>query len=111
MDLDRVEKLLRLFDTVNDGPVPPEFVEEVSPDEIEKHGKFELLTVYFQLDKWMPAEAAAEIEKRKGPYGSVVVLSASRQLVVTDLGDKTCILRDSLLPPTRPSDISLPSAR
>ncbi|MBW8885336.1 MAG: hypothetical protein JF612_11325, partial [Planctomycetia bacterium] len=82
------EKLLRLFDTANDGPVPPEFVEEIGPDEIEKHGKFELLTVYFQLDKWTPSEAAAEIEKRKGPYGSVVVLSASRQLVVTELGER-----------------------
>jgi type II secretory pathway component GspD/PulD (secretin) len=82
------EKLLRLFDTANDGPVPPEFVEEISPDEIDQHGKFELMTVYFQLDKWTPAEAAAEIEKRKGPYGSVVVLSASRQLVVTELGER-----------------------
>ncbi len=82
------EKLLRLFDTANDGPVPPEFVEEISPDDIDKHGKFELMTVYFQLDKWTPSEAAAEIEKRKGPYGSVVVLSASRQLVVTELGER-----------------------
>src|SRR5262245_19678679 len=99
------EKLLRLFDTVNDGPVPPEFVEEISPDEIDKHGKFELLTVYFQLDKWIPSEAATEIEKRKGPYGSVIVLGASRQLVVTDLGERLRWIKRTIEEVEKPSGV------
>ncbi|HMC12398.1 MAG TPA: hypothetical protein VKH44_13955, partial [Pirellulaceae bacterium] len=99
------EKLLRLFDTANDGPVPPEFVEEVSADEIEKYGKFELLTVYFQLDKWPPAEAEAEIKKRLGPYGSITVLSAARQLVVTELGGRLRWIKRTIDEVEKPTQI------
>jgi type II secretory pathway component GspD/PulD (secretin) len=82
------EKLLRLWDTANDGPVPPEYVPEITPDEIQNHGEYSVLTVYFQLDKWPPSEAEAEIKKRLGPYGSITVLNYARQLVVTELGGR-----------------------
>jgi type II secretory pathway component GspD/PulD (secretin) len=82
------EKLLRLWDTANDGPVPPEFVPEIKPDEIENHGQYEVLTVYFQLDKWPPSDAKTELKERLGPYGSITVLTASRQIVVTELGGR-----------------------
>jgi type II secretory pathway component GspD/PulD (secretin) len=82
------EKLLRVWDVTNDGPVPPEYVPEITPDEIQNHGEYSVLTVYFQLDKWPPSEAEAEIKKRLGPYGSITVLNYARQLVVTELGGR-----------------------
>jgi type II secretory pathway component GspD/PulD (secretin) len=82
------EKLLRLWDTANDGPVPPELVPEISPDDLASRGEYELLTVYFQLDKWPPSEAEIEIKKRLGPYGSITVLNSARQLIVTELGGR-----------------------
>lgn len=82
------EKLLRLWDTANDGPVPPEYVPEITPDELPNYGEYSVLTVYFQLDKWPPSEAEAEIKKRLGPYGSITVLNSARQLIVTELGGR-----------------------
>ncbi len=82
------EKLLRVWDVTNDGPVPPEYVPEITADEIPNHGEYSVLTVYFQLDKWPPSEAEAEIKKRLGPYGSITVLNTARQLVVTELGGR-----------------------
>ncbi len=84
----RKEKLLRLWDTANDGPVPPEYVPEILPDDLPNHGEYSVLTVYFQLDKWPPSEAEIEIKKRLGPYGSITVLNAARQLIVTELGGR-----------------------
>src|SRR5439155_5944836 len=101
------EKLLRLFDTANDGPVPPEFIPEITPSDLANRGDFELVTVTFQLDRWPPSEAEAEIKKRLGPYGSTTVLSTARQLVVTDLGSKLRWIKniiDAVEQPDAPKD-------
>jgi type II secretory pathway component GspD/PulD (secretin) len=101
------EKLLRLFDVANDGPVPPEFVPEIAPEDLANHGDFELVTVTFQLDKWPPTEAETEIRKRLGPYGSITVLTTARQLVVTELGNKLRWIKktiDAVEEPNAPKD-------
>jgi type II secretory pathway component GspD/PulD (secretin) len=103
----RREKQLRLFDTANNGPVPPEFVPEIAAEDLPKHGEFELLTVTFQLNHWPPPDAAAEIQKRLGPYGSVTVMNTARQIQVTDLGGKLRWIKktiDAVEQPDAPKD-------
>jgi len=101
------EKLLRLFDVENDGPVPPEFVPVVKPEELPSRGEYELVTVQFQLHRWTPAEAEADIKKVLGPHGTLVVLNAARQVIVTDLGGKLRSIKrmiDAVEQPDAPKD-------
>lgn len=101
------ERLLRLFDVEHDGPVPPEFVPMVKPEELASRGEYELVTVQFQLNRWTPAEAEADIRKVLGPHGSLVVLSAARQVIVTDLGGKLRSIKrmiDAVEQPDAPKD-------
>jgi type II secretory pathway component GspD/PulD (secretin) len=85
------EKLLKLFDVENDGQIPPEFVPQVSEEDLARRGEFELVKVRFQLSAWTPEAAEADIRKVLGPYGTVMTFSSARQIVVTELGGK---LRD-----------------
>jgi len=101
------EKLLRLFDVENDGPVPPEFVPVVKPEELASRGEYELVTVQFQLNRWTPSEAEADIKKVLGPHGTLVVLNAARQVIVTDLGGKLRSIKrmiDAVEQPDAPKD-------
>lgn len=101
------EKLLRLFDVANNGPVPPEFVPEIDAADLPNRGEFELVTCQFQLSRWTPAEAETEIKKRLGPYGSITVLGPARQLVVTELGGKLRWIKktiDAVEQPDAPKD-------
>ncbi len=47
-------------------------------------GEFELVNVVFQLDKFDPTKAEAEIKRLIGPQGNVVVLPTTRQISVTE---------------------------
>jgi type II secretory pathway component GspD/PulD (secretin) len=101
------ENLLRLFDVDNNGPVPPEFVPQISPDELPERGQFELVTCQFQLNRWSPAEAETEIRKLLGRYGTIIVLGPARQVMVTDLGGKLRSIKktiDAVEQPDAPKD-------
>lgn len=101
------EKLLRLFDVANNGPVPTEFVPVITPDELPDRGEFELVTCQFQLNRWTPSEAETEIRKLIGPYGTIIVLGPARQLMVTDLGGKLRTIKntiDAVEQPDAPKD-------
>jgi type II secretory pathway component GspD/PulD (secretin) len=101
------EKLLRLFDTANDGSVPPEFVPEIGPEDLANRGEFELVTVTYQLDRWPATEAEGQIKKRLGPYGSITVFETARQLAVTELGGRQRWIKrmiDAVEQPNAPKD-------
>jgi type II secretory pathway component GspD/PulD (secretin) len=87
----RREKMAMLFN-LQDGPVPREFVRAVKPEDLEKLGEFELVTCVFQLAKMLPEEAEIEVNKLKGPQGSVVLLSKAKQIVVTEHAGKLRII-------------------
>jgi type II secretory pathway component GspD/PulD (secretin) len=82
----RRERMLRLFN-VDQGPIPPIFVETIDQADLEKRGRFEFVSVVFQLSRMSPEEAEAEANKLKGPQGSVTVLSKARQIKVSDIGE------------------------
>lgn len=71
---------------IDKGPIPPNLIPNISIDELENgdHGKHELLNVVLPLQGADADDAAREVESLKGPQGSVVPLSVSNSLVVTD---------------------------
>ena len=79
----RRERMLYLHD-LESGPIPPGLVPEVREENLDKMGEFELVRVLFSLQKLTAEEGKAEVEKLLGPQGSVVVLSKSRQISVTE---------------------------
>ena len=38
---------------------------EIGPDDLEKRGEYELVTVTYKLDRWLPSDAETEINKRE----------------------------------------------
>lgn len=83
----KAEKMLMLFD-VSQGPIPPEFVPVILPDELAKKGEFELVRVQFTVSKFLPDEVATEVRPLLGPYGTVTILPKAHQILVTELAGK-----------------------
>jgi type II secretory pathway component GspD/PulD (secretin) len=73
--------------------IPPGLVQTITPDQLEGRGEFELVCVLFNLDKLAPEEAESEVRKLLGPEGSVVALSKSRQIMVTETGGRLKAIR------------------
>ncbi|MFZ5830951.1 MAG: hypothetical protein ACOY3P_12730, partial [Planctomycetota bacterium] len=76
---DRALLLINLEDKI-----PDSLVSDVSPEDLDKRGEYELTRTIFQLDRMTPEEAEAEIKSLLGPQGSVKVLPKSRQIQVTE---------------------------
>ena len=69
-----------------DDPPPPNLVPQVTPEELAKRGKNELLSVVIPLKGTDAATAAEDIKELIGPQGKVVPLPKINRLFVTDIG-------------------------
>ncbi len=87
----RRERMLTLVN-LQDG-VPSWLVTQVAPEDLDKKGQYELVNVVFKLEKLTAEEGEAEVRKLLGPQGSVIVLSKSGQLVVTDAAGRLRTIR------------------
>ncbi len=85
---DRMLMVLNLKDGI-----PPNLVSIVPAEELEKRGEFELVSVLFPLQRLSPEEAEQEVQKLLGPQGSVVVLSKSRHIQVTETAGRLRTIR------------------
>ena len=90
----RRERMLMLFN-VEDG-IPPNLVDRVSPEDLEKRGDYEMVSCLFQLRRMTPEEAEQEVKKLLGPQGSVVVLAKAKQLFVTETAGRLKTIRKML---------------
>ena len=81
------DKLAMLFN-LQDGPPNREFVPHVTPEQLEKLGEFELVSCLFQLSRMTAEEAELEVNRLKGPQGSVVLISKAKQIYVTEHAGK-----------------------
>ena len=88
----RRDRMLMVIN-LEDG-IPPELVTTIPLEELDDRGEFELIAVLFELDKFDPEEAAAEIEKLIGPQGAVVVLPKTKQLHVTETAGRLRTIRN-----------------
>ena len=66
------------------GGLPEGVVPQVTLDELDNRGKFEMVTVRFPIGGRLVATVVKEITPLLGPYGKVVPLPASAQVQVTD---------------------------
>ncbi len=105
----RRERLLMLVN-LQDG-VPPNLVPVVSLEELSERGKFELVTVIFQLEKLTPEEAEAEVNKLKGPQGTVVVLPKVGQIVVTETAGRLQLIRSVIDAVEQPEGVGFENLR
>lgn len=97
---DRMLMVLNLKDGI-----PPNLVAIIPPEELDKRGEFELVSVLFPLQRLSPEEAEQEVQKLLGPQGSVVVLSKSRHIQVTETAGRLRMIRrvlDALETPLGP---------
>ncbi len=76
--------------------VPPALVTRIPVEDLDNHGKYELLSTRFQLRSLSAEQGRAEIEDLLGPQGDVVMLPQARQLIVTETGGKLREIRDVL---------------
>jgi hypothetical protein len=99
----RRERLLVVWNL--EEPIPHDWLPPISPKELDQYGEFELVRCLFTLTNMTAEEAEAEATKLKGPFGTVVVLSKSRQIYVTDLAAKVRHIRDVIDPVIDPNDL------
>lgn len=69
-----------------DQGIPPNLVPTIDAGELLDRGRNELLTVVFPLAGADVNVIASEVEKLKGPQGTVVGMTATNSLIVTDIG-------------------------
>ena len=67
-----------------EGGIPDGMVPKVTIDELDSRGKFELVTCTFPLGRRPAAIVETEIKPLLNPYGTVVALPATAQVIVTD---------------------------
>lgn len=69
-----------------DDPPPPNLVPQVTPEELAKRGKNELMSVVIPLKGTDAKTAAEDIRELIGPQGKVIPLPKINRLFVTDVG-------------------------
>ncbi|MFO0903627.1 MAG: secretin N-terminal domain-containing protein [Pirellulales bacterium] len=88
----RRERMVLLLNLEDEVPDP--LVELVTPQELDKRGRFELVRCLFPLKKLTPEDAEKEIAKLIGPQGKVMTLSQSKQLLVRETAGRLRAIRD-----------------
>lgn len=82
----RRERMLMVLDLTTG--VPADLVPRLTLDEIERRGKFELVSVAFPVGDLNPEEVKTEITPLLGPHGEIAVLAKTKQLLVSDIAGK-----------------------
>ncbi len=78
----RRDRLLMLIPL--DEEIPPNLVPEISLDELDQRGEYELVRALISLESLAPEVARAEITELLGPQGKITELPRSGQLYVTE---------------------------
>ena len=79
-----------------DEKVDPTFVPRVGLDDLDKRGKYELVSVVLSLTNLQAKEIAPDIRKMMGPFGDVTILEKSNQLVMQDMAGNLRVLRQTI---------------
>lgn len=98
----RRERLLMLVN-LQDG-IPPNLVESITPEQLDKRATYELVSVLFRLERITPDKAASEIRSLLGPQGSVAILNELRTIQVTDTAGRLRTVRNVIDAVERPAN-------
>lgn len=80
-----------------DRQVISDLVKETNPRAVHSLGRFELAKVTFDLKSVDADAAASELLSLIGPYGQLFAVPSTKQLVITDFGEKIQTVRSALL--------------
>lgn len=72
---------------ISENAVPPQYISRVTEEELDAHGKNELLTLTIPLKEGDAEKMVSDIEKMIGPYGTVTALKGANALILTGIGD------------------------
>ncbi len=64
--------------------IPFDLVETVFPEDLEKHGTYEVVKAQFELKRTTPDVVQTEIERMLGPQGSVAIMPKSQTILITE---------------------------
>jgi type II secretory pathway component GspD/PulD (secretin) len=87
----RRDRMLLLIN-LEDG-IPPNLVPQVSPEELDAKGEYELVSCLFTVTRLPLEDLEADIRKLLGPQGTLVVLPKAKQLYVTETAGKLRTIR------------------
>ncbi|MFN9715873.1 MAG: hypothetical protein ACK57G_18985, partial [Planctomycetota bacterium] len=73
-----------------------EMVELVPSTELDQRGEYELCKTVFTLQRLSVEEAEKEVKQLLGPQGSILPLTNSNQLLITETGGKLRLIRETL---------------
>jgi type II secretory pathway component GspD/PulD (secretin) len=82
----RRERMLMVLDLTTG--VPADLIPRLTLDEIDRRGKFELVSVAFPVGDLNAEEVKTEITPLLGPHGKVSVLTKTKQILVSDTAGK-----------------------
>jgi type II secretory pathway component GspD/PulD (secretin) len=88
----RRDRMLMVIN-LEDG-IPPNLVAEVTVNELDDRGEYELVRCLFTLRSANAAEVEQEISRLIGPQGAVAVLDSSNQLLITETAGRLRTFRD-----------------
>src|SRR5262245_9474922 len=94
----RSDRMLQVVGPLKDG-IPPGLVPMVTIDDLPNHGKFELVSTMFPVNRLTVEEAAKAIEpflSLQGLKGSIIQLPQSRQLMVTETAGNMRLIKEML---------------
>ncbi len=64
--------------------IPFDLVETVFPEDLEKHGTYEVVKAQFELKRTTPDVVQTEIERMLGPQGSISIMPKSQTILITE---------------------------
>lgn len=97
----RRERLLMLVN-LQDG-IPPNLVESITPEQLDKRATYELVSVLFRVERITPDKAASEVRSLLGPQGSIAILNELRTIQITDTVGRLRTVRNVIDAVERPS--------
>jgi type II secretory pathway component GspD/PulD (secretin) len=84
----------RMLVVVNlEDPIPPNLIPDISLDELDERGEYELVRVLFPVWNMTPDQAAQEIQHLMGPQGKAVTLPQARHIQVTETAGRLRAIR------------------
>jgi RNA polymerase sigma factor (sigma-70 family) len=79
-----------------DEKIDPTLVPRVRPDDLDKRGRTELVTVALPLTELSAEDVAPDVKKLLGPFGEVVTLGRANQLIVRDTAGNLRLIRETI---------------
>jgi type II secretory pathway component GspD/PulD (secretin) len=73
-----------------------EMVELVPATQLDQRGEYEICKTVFTLQRLSVEEAEKEVKQLLGPHGSILPLTNSNQLLITETGGKLRLIRETI---------------